>query len=108
MAINPSSAAQAYASALKALTSGGAPGGAEAGAQATGGTSFADMVKDVVGDSIKAGKTAETQAISGAANKAELVDVVTAITNAELSLQTVVAVRDKVVAAYQDIMKMPI
>jgi flagellar hook-basal body complex protein FliE len=107
MAINPSSAVQAYANALKTLQGGGAAGGDATGA-AQGGQSFADMVKDVVSDGIKAGKQAETQAVSGAANKAELVDVVTAITNAELSLQTVVAVRDKVVAAYQDIMKMPI
>jgi len=108
MAINPSSAIQAYASALKSLSSGGGGAAAEASTPAAGGTSFADMVKDVVGDSIKSGKTAEKQAMAGATNKAELVDVVTAITNAELSLQTVVAVRDKVVAAYQDIMKMPI
>jgi flagellar hook-basal body complex protein FliE len=37
-----------------------------------------------------------------------LVDVVTAVAEAETTLQTVVAVRDKVIAAYQDIMKMPI
>jgi flagellar hook-basal body complex protein FliE len=34
--------------------------------------------------------------------------VVTAVSNAEVTLQTVVAVRDRVVAAYLDILKMPI
>ena len=34
--------------------------------------------------------------------------MVTAVANAELALQTVVAVRDQVVAAYQEIMRMPI
>jgi flagellar hook-basal body complex protein FliE len=42
------------------------------------------------------------------AKKAELVDVVTAVTQAEITLETVTAVRDKVISAYQDIMRMPI
>jgi flagellar hook-basal body complex protein FliE len=37
-----------------------------------------------------------------------LTDVVTALARAELTLQTVTAVRDRVVQAYQDIIKMPI
>ena len=37
-----------------------------------------------------------------------MVDVVTAVAEAEATLQTVVAVRDKVIAAYNDIIKMPI
>ena len=35
-------------------------------------------------------------------------DVVMAVNNAEVTLQTAVAVRDKVIAAYQEIMRMPI
>ena len=105
MAINPSSAAAAYANALKAMN--GTAAGGEAAAQPAG-QSFGEMVKDVVGDVVKSGQAAEVKAVQGATSKAELVDVVTAITNAELSLQTVVAVRDKVISAYQDIMKMPI
>ena len=46
--------------------------------------------------------------IQALAGKADLADVVTAVSNAELTLQTVVAVRDRVVAAYLDILKMPI
>ena len=42
------------------------------------------------------------------AGKAELVDVVTAISAAESSLETVMAVRDQVINAYQEIMRMPI
>ena len=34
--------------------------------------------------------------------------VVMAVTNAEVTLETVVAVRDRVIQAYQDILKMPI
>ena len=40
--------------------------------------------------------------------EAELVDIVTAVSNAEVTLETVMAVRDRVIAAYQEIIKMPI
>ena len=40
--------------------------------------------------------------------QADIVDVVNAVNSAELTLDTVVAVRDKVIAAYQTIMQMPI
>jgi len=45
------------------------------------------------------------QAVTG---EADLTDVVAAITSAELTLQTVVAVRDRLISAYQEIMRMPI
>ena len=45
------------------------------------------------------------EALSGGGN---LTDVVTALARAELTLQTVTTVRDRVVQAYQDIIKMPI
>ena len=48
---------------------------------------------------------AATQQVQG---KANLVDVVQSVNAAEITLDTVVAVRDKVVAAYQSIMNMPI
>lgn len=103
MAINPAAAAAAYANAAKM------PAGAATASPAPGaGPNFADMVKDAVGSVITSGKAAETQAVASATKNAEIVDVVTAVTQAELTLQTVVAVRDKVIAAYQEVMKMPI
>ncbi len=42
------------------------------------------------------------------AGEADLKDVITAVANAEQTLETVVAVRDKVLAAYNEILKMPI
>lgn len=51
------------------------------------------------------GESMSAKAIAG---KAELHELVTAVTNAELTLQTVVAIRDRVITAYQDISKMPI
>ena len=46
--------------------------------------------------------------MAGIAKQAELADVITAVSNAEVTLQTVVAIRDRVIQAYQDIMRMPI
>ncbi len=53
-------------------------------------------------------KAGEEMAAKQAAGKADMVSVVNAVNSAELTLNTVVAVRDKVIQAYQSIMNMPI
>lgn len=72
------------------------------------GTDFASMVKDAAQDAIGTAKDAEELSKAALAGKASLRDVVTAVNNAELTLETVVSVRDKVINAYNDILKMPI
>ena len=72
------------------------------------GTDFMQMLGqtlDSVGD---AGRRADSQAVSAAAGKANVVDVVTAVAESETALQTLVAVRDRVISAYEEIMCMPI
>ena len=54
---------------------------------------------------LKAGEAKAVEALSG---RASLQDVVEAVTTAELSLQKMTAVRDRVISAYQEIMRMPI
>jgi flagellar hook-basal body complex protein FliE len=76
--------------------------------QSGAGVSFSDMLKEVAEDVVETTQKAENVSIQAAAKQAELIDVVTAVTNAELALESVVAVRDRVVQAYQDIIKMPI
>ena len=53
-------------------------------------------------------QTGEQMAAKQAAGQADIVDVVNAVNSAELTLDTVVAVRDKVISAYQSIMQMPV
>ena len=53
-------------------------------------------------------KGGEQMAAKAATGQADIVNVVNAVNQAELTLDTVVAVRDKVIAAYQSIMQMPI
>jgi len=81
---------------------------AAAGAAAAQGPNFGSMVKDAVG-SVEANlNNAEQLTAQAATGQAELVDVVTAVAAAEVQLETVVAVRDQVIRAYQEIMRMPI
>ena len=50
----------------------------------------------------------ETISIAGIAERADIGQVVTAVAEAEVTLQTVVSIRDKVLDAYKDIIRMPI
>ena len=101
------SAAKAYAATQKSL---GVDEGMGVGSMGqppqTGG--FADILKSAITDAVSASKHAEHQMAAQVAGKTELVDVVTAISAAEASLETIVAVRDQVISAYQEIMRMPI
>lgn len=76
-------------------------------AREAAGPSFASVLQEATSgaiDQMKQAEGATAQAISGQTN---LTDVVLAVNNAELTLQTVVTVRDKVINAYQEIMRMP-
>lgn len=75
---------------------------------AAGAPSFADLLKETGSEMVSTLKQGEAQSIKGLAGKAEISDIISAVSQAEVALQTVVAVRDKVIAAYQDIMRMPI
>lgn len=103
MAVNFVSPAAAYQAAAKL---GAGPGTGSGGLAGTKG--FGDLLSDAMKDAGSTMRAGESAAAQGAAGQGDLVQVVNAVTAAELTLQTVVAVRDRVIAAYQDIMKMPI
>jgi len=66
------------------------------------------MVNSASKDLLETGRAAEKATAAAIAGEADVTDVVMAVTNAETTLQTVVAVRDRVMAAYQEILRMPI
>lgn len=66
------------------------------------------MLRQAMGDAIQVSKHAEFQMSNQAKGKGELVDVVTAVAQAEVSLESVVSIRDQMISAYQEIMRMPI
>jgi flagellar hook-basal body complex protein FliE len=94
------------ASALRAYSAAPKP---EAASEAKAGApNFASVLGKTIEDTVATTKLGEKAMIDGATGKAELTDVVTAIANAESTLETIVALRDRVITAYQDIMRMPI
>lgn len=101
MSIAISNAISAYAN-----TARGAAPGMEA--PKAPGASFAELVKGAAGDAMSAGRAAEAATAQAIDGSAEVSEVVTALADAELALQTVVAVRDEVISAYQEILRMPI
>lgn len=106
--ISPLIAAKAYAAAqAQGPGQPGAPDSGEA-AQLGGAPNFGEMLNSAMQDTIQQSRQAESQMIAGVQGKADLVNVVTAVSSAETSLQTVIAVRDQVISAYQQIMQMQI
>ena len=100
---SPTVAANAYANLARILDTGGAGKGAE-----TSGPSFSAVLKDAIGSVMDAGRKSDQQTVAMAAGKANVMDVVTAVAETDVAVSTLVSVRDKVIAAYEDIMKMSI
>ncbi len=98
-------AAKAYATAQK--TAGIDPAALGSEVMSPGG-GFGDILKSAMSDVMKSTKSAETQIANQVQGKAQLIDVVTAVSSAEQSLNTVLAIRDQVISAYQEILRMPI
>jgi flagellar hook-basal body complex protein FliE len=100
---SPAVAANAYASAARILDSGVAGKGAD-----STGPSFGDVLKEAVGGVLDTGRKSDAQTVAMASGKANVMDVVTAVAETDVAVSTLVSVRDKVIAAYEDIMKMSI
>ncbi len=96
MVITPSGAANAYAKIDRGDTG------------SDGATSFGGALQRALESAVETGHVADTQAVQAISGAGNLTEVVTALSRAELTLQTATAIRDRVVQAYQDIMKMPI
>lgn len=70
--------------------------------------SFGKMLEQQFDDVVKTQNAAETAKMQAVTGKGDVTDLVTAVANAELALNTIVTVRDRVISAYQDIIRMPI
>lgn len=91
--VTPSTAANAY----KSVDSGATPG-----------SGFGDVLQRAIEGAVDVAKQAETASAQAIAGGGNLTEVVTAVAKAELALQTTATIRDRVVQAYQDIIKMTI
>ena len=72
------------------------------------GSDFGGVLSRALHGVADTGKAAEAQAMQAIAGHGDVTQVVTAVARAELALQTTTTIRDRVVQAYQDIMRMPI
>src|SRR4051812_33012613 len=106
MPVDFGAAVNAYQKAAK--TAENTFGGKTEAPAGTGDNSFVNMVTDSLKGAEQAGRQAEELSLKQISGEADLKDVVTAVANAEHTLETVVAVRDKVLSAYQEILRMPI
>lgn len=103
--MNMNDAISAYRQASRGVSAGT---GMQARDSEESGPSFGSMVKEAVHATVAAQKKSEQVGQAAIVGKADMTDVVMAVNNAEVTLQSVVAIRDKVVSAYQEIMRMPI
>jgi len=69
---------------------------------------FGKLVASGLQGVMNAGATSDKLSLDLVNGKANVVDVVTAISQTELAMESMVAVRDKVISAYEEIMRMPI
>ena len=72
------------------------------------GPSFGDVLKNSLDGAIQAQHKSEAVSASAVAGQANITDVLQAVTEAEMTLNTVVAIRDRVIAAYDKVMRSPI
>ena len=105
MVSNVNSALNAYQAALNRISSQAATAPEK---PQTLEDSFGKVLKNVVEEAVETQKKAEATTIQGIKGQADIQDVVLAISNAEQALETVVAVRDTAIKAYNSIMQMNI
>ncbi len=97
-------AARAYGAAIKQQ----AAAINDDGAQSAQGPDFGKMLQGALEQTYKSTQGAESMMAGQQAGRVELIDAVTAVASAETQLQSVIAIRDQVISAYQEIMRMPI
>lgn len=73
-----------------------------------GGGNFAEMLAQQVQGVVDTGKASDAMAIDMVNGKANVVDMVTALSETEMAVESMVTVRDRVISAYEEIMRMPI
>lgn len=78
------------------------------GEAAREGAGFGEALTRAVQGAIGQGRAADAASTAALTGQGGVTDMVLAISRAELALQTATAVRDRVVSAYQDVMRMPI
>jgi flagellar hook-basal body complex protein FliE len=100
--MTPATVARAY----QGLERLGSQSSAPAAASDEGG--FGKLLSSALGSVAEKGRAAEASAAALISGKTDMVDVVTAVAETEVAMETLVTLRDRVISAYEEIMRMPI
>ena len=104
----PFNAATAAYGNISRLISDQAAGKAAAPAPTPSGADFGQMLSEQLNGIVEAGKQSDQLSVDMVNGKANVIDVVTALAETETAMETMVTVRDRVISAYEEIMRMPI
>lgn len=109
MAINTpfNAATAAYGNASRLINQAAKPT-TDLTANASGGNNFADLLAQNVQGVVDQGKVSDQMAMDMISGKANVVDMVTALSETEMAIESMVTIRDRVISAYEEIMRMPI
>jgi|APCry1669189034_1035192.scaffolds.fasta_scaffold59669_3 flagellar hook-basal body complex protein FliE len=69
---------------------------------------FSSIVQELIKTRVQKVKNADKVSLDAIKGRTGMIEVMEAINNSEIALQEIVTVRDKIVAAYLDILKMPL
>ncbi len=107
MAIAFNAAANAYGKAAKLISDAGKGSTNPLGGESQG-TDFASFLTSSLQEVVDTGRASDKMALDLVNGRANVVDMVTAVSQTELAVETLVTVRDRVISAYEEIMRMPI
>jgi flagellar hook-basal body complex protein FliE len=99
MAINVGDVLNAYRSTLKQAEDG------TGGPQGVSKSAFSGILDNIMDQTMGSLKNAEKVSMQAVQGKAGINEIVSAVSSAEVALQTVVAIRDRFVGAYQELMR---
>ncbi len=110
MAINTpfNAATAAYGNASRLINQAVRPATDLTASASAGGSNFADLLAQNVQGVVDQGKVSDQMAMDMVSGKANVVDMVTALSETEMAIESMVTIRDRVISAYEEIMRMPI
>lgn len=103
-----SAATAAYGNVSRLISDQSAGKTASPGNAAIPGSDFGQLLADQLNNVVEAGKYTDQVSLDMVNGKANVVDVVTALAETEIAMETMVTIRDRVISAYEEIMRMPI
>lgn len=107
-AADPASVAMIGDAASLMLQQAARPGAPLGGAVAPQGNDFAQILAQSVQGVVDGGRLSDQLALDTVNGKANIVDMVTALSQTEMAIESIVTIRDRVISSYEEIMRMPI